>query len=95
MKLTSRWFSFSNYGAAMGVISLSYLFGDAAARRFMGRLIGHGIGWRGVFFAAAGVMLIIFIVNFLLLKELPHEIGEAEPQAARRAAIAPAAAPMC
>ncbi|HKC89310.1 MAG TPA: MFS transporter, partial [Blastocatellia bacterium] len=81
VKLTSRWFSFSSYGAAMGVISLSYLFGDAAARRFMGWLIGHGAGWRVVFFAAAGVMLIIFIVNFLLLKESPREIGEAEPRA--------------
>jgi sugar phosphate permease len=81
VKLTSRWFSFSSYGAAMGVISLSYLFGDAAARRFMGWLIGNGVGWRGVFFAAAGVMLIIFIVNFLLLKESPREIGETEPQA--------------
>jgi sugar phosphate permease len=81
VKLTSRWFSFSSYGAAMGIISLSYLFGDAAARRFMGWLIGHGVGWRGVFLAAAGVMLIIFIVNFLLLKESPREIGETEPQA--------------
>jgi OPA family glycerol-3-phosphate transporter-like MFS transporter len=81
VKLTSRWFSYSNYGAAMGVISLSYLFGDAAARRFMGWLIGHGVGWRGVFFAAAGVMLIIFLANLLLLKESPREIGEAEPPA--------------
>jgi sugar phosphate permease len=81
VKLTSRWFSSSSYGAAMGVISLSYLFGDAATRRFMGWLIGLGVGWRGVFFAAAGVMLIIFIINFLLLKESPREIGEAEPQA--------------
>jgi predicted MFS family arabinose efflux permease len=47
----------------------------------MGWLIGHGAGWRGVFLAAAGVMLIIFIVNFLLLKESPREIGEAEPRA--------------
>src|SRR5215475_7530070 len=79
VKLTSRWFSFSSYGAAMGVISLSYLFGDALARRFMGWLIEHGVGWRGVFFAAAGVMLIIFLANLLLLKESPREIGEAEP----------------
>src|SRR5262249_26512557 len=81
VKLTSRWFSFSSDGAAMGVISLSYLFGDGAARRFMGWLIEHGVGWRGVFFAAAGVMSIIFIVNLLLLKESPREIGETEPQA--------------
>jgi OPA family glycerol-3-phosphate transporter-like MFS transporter len=60
---------------------LSYLFGDAAARGFMGWLIGHGVGWRGVFFAAAGVMLIIFLANALLLKESPREIGETEPPA--------------
>src|SRR5215470_5258859 len=81
VKLTSRWFSFSSYGAAMGFISLSYLFGDAAARRFMGWLIAHDAGWRGVFFAAAGVMLIIFLANLLLLKESPRKIGETEPPA--------------
>jgi OPA family glycerol-3-phosphate transporter-like MFS transporter len=81
VKLASRWFSYSRYGTAMGVISLSYLFGDAAARRFMGWLIGHGVGWRGVFFAAAGVMLVILLANLLLLKESPQEIGEAEPDA--------------
>jgi sugar phosphate permease len=47
VKITSRWFSYSSYGAVMGAISLSYLFGDAAARQFMGFLIGHGFGWRG------------------------------------------------
>jgi sugar phosphate permease len=81
VKLTSRWFSFSSYGAAMGVISLSFLFGDAVARRFMGWLIEHGVGWRGVFFAAAGVMSVIFLANLLLLRESPREIGETEPQA--------------
>src|SRR5262245_57922139 len=76
VKLTARWFSYSSYGAAMGIISLSFLFGDALARRFMGWLIEHGVGWRGVFFVAAGVMLIIFLANLLLLKESPREIGE-------------------
>ena len=32
VKVTGKWFSFANYGTAMGVVSLSYLFGDAAAR---------------------------------------------------------------
>src|SRR5262245_20926275 len=45
VKLTSRWFSFSSYGAAMGLVSLGYLFGDAASRRFMGWLIAHDAGW--------------------------------------------------
>ena len=79
VKITSRWFSYSSYGAAMGVISLSYLFGDAAGRQFMGFLIGHGFGWRGVFQVAAGTLFVIFIANLLLLKESRAQIGLAEP----------------
>jgi sugar phosphate permease len=81
VKLTARWFSYSSYGTAMGIISLSFLFGDAAARQFMGWLIGAGVGWRGVFFAAASVLFVIFIFNMILLKESPRAIGEAEPPA--------------
>src|SRR5215470_3019701 len=76
VKLASRWFSYSSYGTAMGFISLSYLFGDALARQFMSWLIGFGFGWRGVFFSAAGVLLLIFLANLLLLKESPREVGE-------------------
>jgi OPA family glycerol-3-phosphate transporter-like MFS transporter len=80
VKVASRWFSFSSYGAAMGFISLSYLFGDALARRFMGWLINQGVGWRGVFFAAAAVLSALFLLNLLLLRESPKQVGEAEPE---------------
>jgi OPA family glycerol-3-phosphate transporter-like MFS transporter len=80
VKITSRWFSYSSYGAAMGAVSLSYLFGDAAARQFMGFLIGHGFGWRAVFQVAAGTLFVIFIANLLLLKESRAQIGLAEPE---------------
>ena len=79
VKITSRWFSYSSYGAVMGAISLSYLFGDAAARQFMGIMIGHGLGWRTVFQVAAGTLFVIFILNLLLLKESRKEIGVEEP----------------
>jgi OPA family glycerol-3-phosphate transporter-like MFS transporter len=49
VKITSRWFSYSAYGSVMGIISLSYLFGDAASREFMARMIETGFGWRGFF----------------------------------------------
>jgi OPA family glycerol-3-phosphate transporter-like MFS transporter len=80
VKITSRWFSYSSYGAAMGVISLSYLIGDAAARQFMGLLIGHGFGWRIVFQLAAATLFVIFIANLLLLKESRAQLGFAEPE---------------
>ncbi len=89
VKLTSRWFSYSSYGAAMGVISLSYLFGDALARRFMGDLINAGYGWRGVFAIAAGTLGSIFLVALALLRESPAAIGEAEGEASPHALAVP------
>ena len=51
VKITSRWFSYSSYGTVMGIVSLSFLFGDAASREFLSLLIGAGFGWRGLFYA--------------------------------------------
>lgn len=81
VKISSRWFSYSSYGTVMGIVSLSYLFGDAASRQFLAILIDHGFGWRLLFVTAAGVLLFWSIVNALLLKDTPAEIGETEPQA--------------
>src|SRR5215510_10466411 len=80
VKIASRWFSRSTYGTVMAVISLSYLFGDAAAREFMAVLIGYGFGWRGVFWIAGGTLLALWVVTFIFLKETPLDIGESEPE---------------
>ncbi len=81
VKITSRWFSFASYGTVMGVMSLSFLFGDAIGRHLMGLLIAYGLGWRSVFLAAASSLLALFLANLLLLKESSTEIGEPEPAA--------------
>jgi sugar phosphate permease len=81
VKISSRWFSYSSYGTVMGLISLSYLFGDAAARQFMGVLIAHGMGWRGVFFAAAAVLGVLLMLNLIFLRETPQSRGLTEPDA--------------
>jgi OPA family glycerol-3-phosphate transporter-like MFS transporter len=87
VKLVSRWFSFSAYGTAMGIVSLSYLFGDAAARELMGWLLARGLGWRAVFVVCAGVLSAIFVVMLLFLKESPRDVGFAEPPADPRSLI--------
>jgi len=46
IKVSSKWFDFSSYGMIIGILSISYLIGDAAARQWMGMLIAHGFGWR-------------------------------------------------
>jgi OPA family glycerol-3-phosphate transporter-like MFS transporter len=81
VKITSRWFSYSSYGGVMGIISLSYLFGDAASREFMARLIDAGFGWRWVFVAAAGALAFLCLLNLILLKETPEQLGIPEPPA--------------
>jgi OPA family glycerol-3-phosphate transporter-like MFS transporter len=81
VKITSRWFSWSSYGTVMGIISLSYLFGDAASREFMSVLIAAGLGWRELFFAAAATLGVFLLLNLALLKETPERIGFPEPPA--------------
>ena len=79
VKITSKWFSYSTYGSVMGVISLSFLFGDAIARQFMSALIAHGLGWRGVFYSAGAVLAGLLLINLILVKESPRELGLPEP----------------
>ena len=71
VKLIGRWFPPSSYGTAMAAVSLSYLFGDALARSFLGVLIDLGLGWRGLFAASAGVLAAIGLACFALLRESP------------------------
>jgi sugar phosphate permease len=69
VKVSSRWFDYSSHGAVIGVLSLSYLLGDAGARTWMGRLIARGYGWRSLFVLGAGVCATMFIATFVFLRE--------------------------
>lgn len=81
VKVASRWFSYSTYGTVMAVLSLSFLFGDAACRWVMSELMAHGLGWRGVFLVAAASLAVLLIANVLLLRETPEERGLRAPEA--------------
>lgn len=81
VKVSSRWFPYTKYGSVMAVLSLSFLFGDAACRWVMSQLLAHGIGWRGVFFTAAGSLGILLAANLMFLRETPQERGLPAPQA--------------
>jgi MFS transporter, OPA family, glycerol-3-phosphate transporter len=80
VKVSSRWFSYSIYGFVMAVISLSYLFGDAASREIMALLLGAGMGWRGLFLTGAGLLSALFLANLILLRETPQERGLSAPR---------------
>jgi OPA family glycerol-3-phosphate transporter-like MFS transporter len=79
VKITSRWFSYRNYGTVMALVSLSFLFGDALARRFLAVLIAGHLSWREIFVVAAAVLAAILVVCLPLLRESPRQIGLTEP----------------
>jgi OPA family glycerol-3-phosphate transporter-like MFS transporter len=78
VKVSSKWFDYSSYGMIMGILSISYLIGDAVARQCMGVLIEHGFTWRALFDFAAAVAAILFIANLFFLRESRVEAGHEE-----------------
>jgi sugar phosphate permease len=81
VKVSSKWFDFSSYGMIIGILSISYLVGDAAARQCMGALIDHGYGWRSLFYFAAAVSGAFLVINWLFLRESRLDSGYSEAKA--------------
>lgn len=78
-KTAAHWFPANRYGTVMALLSLSYLFGDAAGRYLLGALMSVGVGWRGVFVAAAATLALIGIAALLVLRDSPTQVGYPEP----------------
>src|SRR5579864_2177707 len=78
IKVSSKWFNYSSYGSIVGILSISYLVGDALARQQMGMLIERGYGWRSLFLFAATVAAVMLAANLLLLRESRVDEGHAE-----------------
>jgi OPA family glycerol-3-phosphate transporter-like MFS transporter len=78
IKVSSKWFNYSSYGSILGILSISYLVGDALAREQMGLMIENGYGWRAVFLFAAIVAGVMLLANLLWLRESRVEQGHVE-----------------
>src|SRR5207248_207343 len=79
IKVSSKWFDYSSYGSIIGILSISYLVGDAAARQQMGMLIERGYGWRSLFVFAAIVAAVWLVASLLFLRE--SRAAEGHPEA--------------
>jgi OPA family glycerol-3-phosphate transporter-like MFS transporter len=79
VKTTGRWFTPARLATVMGVLSLSYLFGDALARFYLGAFVKSGIGWRELFLVATGTLAAIALVSYFTLKSSPRDVGLPEP----------------
>jgi len=79
MKISARWFPAARHGTILGVISLSYLFGDAASRFILGGYILLEFSWRDVFYKAALILTALSLAAWLVLRDSPRDIGAEEP----------------
>lgn len=92
VKLASRWFPVERHGLVMAILCLSYLPGDGLARIFLSFTLaqfeqagspaaGDGvIPWRGMFFVAAAVLVLLTFASWLLLKDSPRDVDAEEPR---------------
>lgn len=79
VKTAGRWFGPGALATVMGVLSLSYLFGDALARLYLGLFVRAGWGWQDVFLVAAATVLALAAGGALLLRACPSHLGLPEP----------------
>jgi len=80
VKITGNWYSYRSYGKIMGLLSLSYLFGDIVAKLCLGQMIRWGLSWQQLFFVAGGTLLFIATVEFWAVKNDPESMGFAPPE---------------
>lgn len=92
VKTVSRWFPVERHATIMGLVSLSYLFGDALVRLYLGTLLSIGkqaegtswqrlADWRTIFFIAAATLAVMGLGVIRFLRSSPLDIGAVEPSA--------------
>jgi MFS transporter, OPA family, glycerol-3-phosphate transporter len=80
VQVSGRWYREKTLATVMGILAVSYFIGDAAARYYLGWLLGEGLGWRGLFFASAGTLAVIAVGCLIALKASPRDVGLPEPE---------------
>jgi sugar phosphate permease len=71
MKLTSSWVPATRLATAIAALSLSYVFGDVAAKLFAGMIASLGGDWRAVMSVPAVVMLAAIAMVALTVRQGP------------------------
>jgi OPA family glycerol-3-phosphate transporter-like MFS transporter len=76
--VVGRWFPPNRTATVMGLLSMSYLLGDAAAKWYLGRVLSAGANWEELFLTSATTLGLIGLIVFLTLRSSPSHVGLAE-----------------
>lgn len=75
VQVVARRFEPVAHATVMGLLSMSFLLGNAAALFYLGGLrVGFGLGWRELFFAAAATLLVIALATAVSLGREPRGV---------------------
>ena len=83
VKVSSRWYPVRMHATVLGILSMSYLAGDAFSRLYLGAFIKLDFDWRGVFFVSASTLGVIALLSIFFLKANPALVGADEPDTGR------------
>ncbi|MFM9872761.1 MAG: MFS transporter [Fimbriimonadaceae bacterium] len=89
VRVTGHWFPKSRFGTAMGIVSLSYLFGPFLSKMLYGQMFDAGMNWRQIFYFAAAGLIVMFVATIFLLKEAPDDHKDVDPTSAKPATQPP------
>jgi OPA family glycerol-3-phosphate transporter-like MFS transporter len=92
VKTASRWYPAHRQATIMGFLSLSFLFGDAIDRGYLGGLVVIGqrsagtplavlATWPSVFLIAAVTLAVLTFILTFVLRSSPSDVGLQEPSA--------------
>lgn len=76
--VVGRWFPPNRTATVMGLLSMSYLLGDAAAKWYLGRVLTAGAKWEELFLTSAATLGVIGLVVFVTLRSSPSRVGLAD-----------------
>jgi OPA family glycerol-3-phosphate transporter-like MFS transporter len=78
MVLVSQWYPYTLHSRIVGSLSLSYLFGDAFARIYLGMFIYFKFSWNMIMFISAISLTVVWLPSCFLLYSDPMAVGEKE-----------------
>lgn len=73
--IARRWSSPEARGRIMGLLTLSYLFGDSLARFYLGLFVKFGLTWRAVMWVAAATLGSLLVIGVIFLRSSPTSVG--------------------
>ncbi len=73
VKIINNWFDKYHIATAMGMLNLSYLFGDGIIRGIIGLLLYYGFYWRTIMLSCGIIGIGYLIIIFIFLKNKPTD----------------------